>query len=313
MDSRAALALLALPGVGRKTVLHPRTRALPWRFPLEPGFTAPGLPPRLLQALADHDAVARANDGTDALYLRLEVLGARAVVLGNGDYPTLLARIPDPPPVLFLQGPTPTPRALAVIGTLTPTPAGLKTAERITTHFAELGWTIVSGLARGIDAVAHRTALAVGVPTVAVLAHGLDSTYPPEHGELREKILAAGGTLLSEYPPGVGAKAHQFIVRDRLQAGLSVGVVCVQSGLQDGALHACRAALRQNRLLLAPLPAPPDRHAGVAAGSLRLHADAHGFLGVPTGQVLPFTGREDYVRLERTLDAALAAHQETHP
>jgi DNA processing protein len=163
-------------------------------------------------------------------------------------YPALLRRIPDPPGVLFVRGRF-EPRdemSLAIVGTRHPTPYGTRQAERLAGSLARSGLTIASGLARGIDAAAHRGALAAGGRTVAVLASGVLSVYPPEHEELAAQI-AARGALVSESPPRSEPLAGMFPQRNRIISGLSLGVLVVEAGQRSGALITARHAVEQNR------------------------------------------------------------------
>jgi DNA processing protein len=255
------------------------------------------------QALAAQQLEAAGNDG------------ARILASVDSDYPALLRRTEDAPAFLYVRG---DPAALAdrsigVIGTREPSRHGLLITERLTQYFAERGWTIVSGLALGCDAAAHRAALACGGRTVAVLAHGLQTVAPRQHAELAAEILEKGGALVTEYPYGTDAAQHQFVQRDRIQAGLSRGVVMIQSDLEGGSLHASRAALRYGRVLAVPRPTQADVEAGypkikankvLADGSaeermelLQCHAEALNRLRI-------IASRDDYEGLERELEAA---------
>jgi DNA processing protein len=129
-------------------------------------------------------------------------------------------------------------------------PYGRKAAHRLASELADLGFTIVSGLAAGVDSVAHTAALDVGGSTVAVLACGLDVVYPPENGQLQAAI-AASGTLVSEYPSGTPAVAGRFPARNRIIAGLSVGVVVVEAGQRSGALITAERAIDYDRKVMA--------------------------------------------------------------
>ncbi len=135
---------------------------------------------------------------------------------------------------------------IAIVGTRRPTIAGIEVADRLARGLAQGGFTIVSGLAVGIDAVAHRAAIEAGGTTIAVLGCGLDVLYPKANVQLRKRIIEHG-TLLSEYPEGMQPMAHQFPERNRIVAGLSVGVVVVEGGYRSGALITARRALEANR------------------------------------------------------------------
>jgi DNA processing protein len=177
-----------------------------------------------------------------------------ALRLGGPGYPPPLARIPGPPPALYVKG---DPRALlgpcvAVVGTRGASAAGRRAAFAIGERLAGLGVCVVSGLALGIDGEAHGGALVAGGCTVAVLAHGLDRpAYPPAHAPLAGDIVAGGGALVSEYPDGTPVAGWRFVKRDRIQAALGLAVVLVESGERGGSFHALKAAKALGRPIFA--------------------------------------------------------------
>ena len=166
----------------------------------------------------------------------------------SADYPRALREIHDPPGVLFVRGAIKPQDALAVgmVGTRHATQYGLRQAERLAGSLARAGLTIISGLARGIDAAAHRGALAAGGRTIAVLASGVANIYPPEHAQLADEI-AAQGALISEAPPYAEPLSGTFPQRNRLISGLSLGVIVVEAGDRSGALITARHAMEQGR------------------------------------------------------------------
>lgn len=176
-------------------------------------------------------------------------------------YPPLLAETKDDPFILYVQGELAEQgqRSVAVIGTREPTRHGELVANRITTHFGEAGWSIVSGLAIGCDGLAHQAALDCGAHTVAVMAHGLHMTAPAKHKKLAQDILARGGAVVSEYPFGQPVQSQQYVKRDRTQAGMALGVVMIQSDIKGGSLYASRAALEYGRWLAVPYPTDRDK------------------------------------------------------
>jgi DNA processing protein len=182
---------------------------------------------------------------------------------------------------LFAEGlPMPAERpAVAVVGTRRPTAAGLEAAYDIARALAEAGWVVVSGLARGIDAMAHRAAMEAGGHTVAVLGCGLDVDYPRANTSLRRRI-AAEGTLLTEYPASAPPARHHFPLRNRIIAGLSRGVVVVEGAPTSGALVTARLALEANRSVYAvpgglrnPMAAGPNHLIRTLQASLVTSAD----------------------------------------
>jgi DNA processing protein len=165
-------------------------------------------------------------------------------------FPLLLRETPDPPPWLFIKGSLEAFTGgipLALVGTRRPCAYGLRAAHHFSRALVQAGATLVSGLARGIDAVAHGAAVLAGRPTVAVLAHGLDRIYPADNRGLSRQILDCGGCLVSEYPPGVTARPYFFPRRNRILSGLCHGTLVVEAGAKSGSLTTARHALDQNR------------------------------------------------------------------
>ncbi len=161
-------------------------------------------------------------------------------------YPALLKQIHDPPPRLFVRGQIPNGPFIAIVGSRRATPYGCRTAQRLARELSDVGVVIVSGLARGIDAAAHRGALEGATPTVAVMATGLDRIYPPEHSQLAAAI-AKTGALITEAAEGTLPLPGYFPVRNRIISGLSLGVVVVEAAERSGALITARMALEQGR------------------------------------------------------------------
>jgi DNA processing protein len=192
--------------------------------------------------------------------------------------------------------------AVAVVGSRAPTGPGREFARILSGDLAAAGWTVVSGMARGIDAAAHKGALRSGGTTVAVLGCGVDVAYPREHAELREEILGKGA-IFSEYPPGSSPLPHRFPERNRIVSGLSRGVIVAEAPERSGALITARVALEQGRDVMVVPGNPWFAH---TAGSNRLLregatpvcsvADVHGALGRPSPVPVPGIA-------ERVLDA----------
>ncbi len=183
---------------------------------------------------------------------RLRQEGITVLTWEEPQYPTNLKSIDMPPPVLFLKGDL-QPQdewAVAIVGTRRATVYGRECTLRLATELAQAGVTVVSGLARGIDAVAHETALAVGGRTLAVLGNGLDQVYPPEHRHLAARIITHGG-LLSEQPLGMAPEARNFPARNRIISGLSLGVIVVEGDWSSGAVITAKQAAEQGREVFA--------------------------------------------------------------
>jgi len=182
----------------------------------------------------------------------IETRGFTLLRLGEEGYPEPLAAIHAAPPILYLRG-TLQPQdrvAVGIVGSRKGTSYGVAMAEQISGELARRGITIVSGMARGIDAAAHRGALDAGGRTIAVLGCGLGVTYPPEHGELSDQI-AANGALVSEFPVFAPPKPDHFPRRNRIISGLALGVVVVEAGIESGALITANYALEQGREVFA--------------------------------------------------------------
>ncbi|MDE0006993.1 MAG: DNA-protecting protein DprA [Gammaproteobacteria bacterium] len=169
------------------------------------------------------------------------------------DYPALLKEIPDPPKRLWHVGDLAAAHApaVAIVGSRRCSRYGRDMAFGLAEQVAGRGVTVVSGLAYGVDAAAHRGALAAGGRTVAVMAGGLDRIYPAAHASLAQQIVAARGALVTEYAPDVTPRKHHFPARNRLVSGLCLGVVVVEAASRSGSLITARMALEQNREVMA--------------------------------------------------------------
>ena len=191
----------------------------------------------------------------------------RPLTLDGPSYPRLLACIPDPPLVLWVQGEDVSlgGPAVAVVGSRYPSSYGLEAAGRLAADLVRAGAIVVSGLARGIDSAAHRAALDAGGRTVAALGCGADVVYPPEHGDLYISI-ARSGALVTEYPPGTMPQAFHFPARNRIISGLSLAVVVVEAAERSGSLITAGMALEQGREVMAvPGSVFSGRHRGCHA------------------------------------------------
>lgn len=191
---------------------------------------------------------ARGGISPDDGMLRLERAGVRALTWHNPAYPPRLKQIDDPPPVLYVKGTLESDdeRAVAVVGTRSPTTYGREAAEALSGELARCGITIVSGLALGVDTVAHRAALTWEGRTIAVVANGLDITYPRDNASL-ERQIAEQGAVVSEYPLGTRPDPRGFPRRNRLISGMSLGALVVEAGEKSGARWTVYHALEQNR------------------------------------------------------------------
>ncbi|MDQ3780332.1 MAG: DNA-processing protein DprA [Chloroflexota bacterium] len=229
------------------------------------------LKPILDQRALDSLVSTRATLSLDDEMARIASAGISVLSLDDPRYPPRLAQIPAPPPVLYLRGDliAEDEVAVAMIGTRRLTAYGREATTRLAADLATAGVTIVSGLARGIDGVAHQAALAAGGRTLAVLGSGPDVIYPPEHRNMAARI-AEQGALLSDYPPGRKPDAQNFPARNRIIAGLSLGVIVVEAPSRSGALITVDFAADQGRDVFA---VPGSIFSAASAGCHRLLRD----------------------------------------
>lgn len=219
------------------------------------------------------DKFRKAMDAMDieAEVERMQRAGVTAIFLDDDAYPKALAEIPDPPRVLYIRGTLieADRRAIGIVGSRSCTAYGKRMAERLAADLARAGWTIVSGLARGIDGMAHKGALDAGGRTLAILAGGLGSIYPPEHKDLA-KAVTEQGALLSEVHMQMQPMREMFPARNRIISGLSQAVILIEANAKSGALITARHAGEQGREVFA-LPGAVDSSA--SEGTLQLIRD----------------------------------------
>ncbi len=179
----------------------------------------------------------------------------RVIQPGEGEYPERLANIHDPPKQLFVCGGNLvralTQPSVAIVGSRKITSYGKTVTVRMASRLAELGVAIVSGLAIGVDGIAHSAALEAGGVCIAILPCGLDAIYPSSHAQLAARILQNGGALVSEYPPRTNAYKYNFIARNRIVSALSDVVLIPEAALKSGTLHTARFALEQGKEVMA--------------------------------------------------------------
>jgi len=257
-DLEALLILKELPGLGdRKLSLLLKDRGSPTQVL--------AAPPREFEAGAGAAARrARAQPGrreeARTLVRRMRDLAIRPVWIGQPDYPARLLDLHDPPPLLFLRGSErriPSRGVVAVVGSRSATPYGLRVAEAFARSWSRRGLSVISGLALGVDAAAHSGALQGGGVNGAVLGSGVDQPTPASNRRIADRIRERG-FLVSEFPPGVRAQPHHFPRRNRIMAGLADAVVVVEAGERSGALITVDHALDLGRQIFA-VPGPVDR------------------------------------------------------
>jgi DNA processing protein len=240
-----------IPGIGRVKV----SQLLEYFNSLESAWLAPA--GELKKSGLDSKSISnitsmRQNFSPDAEMDALNKYRVKAIPCNSSDYPQRLREIHDYPPIIYLRGQI-LPEdecCLAVVGTRRVTSYGRQVTEEIVADLAKNKITIVSGLAKGIDSVAHQTTLDFGGRTIAVLGNGLDTVYPAENVNLARKIME-NGALISEYPLGIRPKADNFPRRNRIMSGISLGVLVIEAGEKSGALITAEQALEQNREVFA--------------------------------------------------------------
>src|SRR5882724_8730081 len=247
------IALNMTPGVGSRVT----ARLLEHFGSAEAIFDAPRrelallrLPLETVESIVSRELHARAETEIE----RVRKLGGDILVLDDGVYPTLLRETYDPPVVLYVKGAwaecleRP---CVAIVGSRRCSTYGQNAATMLARDLAKRGVTIVSGLARGIDAAAHRGALEAGGRTVAVMGTGLDRIYPRDHKKLADEILNRGGAMVTQFPLGTPPVSENFPYRNRIISGLSLGVIVVEAAENSGSLITARLAIEQNREVFA--------------------------------------------------------------
>ena len=209
---------------------------------------------RLLPEAVDSLIAREVHDKAESEIEQVRKLGGDILILDDGVYPSLLREIYDPPIVLYVKGAwseSLDQPCIAIVGSRRCSTYGQNSALMLARELAQRGVTIISGLARGIDAAAHRGALEGGGRTVAVMGTGLGEIYPRDHNRLARQILDAGGALVSQFPLGTPPVSENFPYRNRVISGLSLGVLVVEAAENSGSLITARLAMEQNREVFA--------------------------------------------------------------
>ena len=253
LDDWVALAMLWWRGRGRRAIAgwlaDPHGAA---RLGRGPDAALPAVVAGIAPRLASPGRLAAARERAEAAMAAATAVGIAAVPWSDPRYPTLLAEIADPPPVLWLRGDVAALNgpAVAVVGSRAGTVYACEVSRNLGADLASRGVVVVSGLARGVDSAAHRGVLAAGGRTISVLGSGVDVVYPPEHEGLAGEV-ARRGLLVSELPPGTNPRPAYFPLRNRLISGLSRAVVVVEASERSGSLITARLALEQGREVMA--------------------------------------------------------------
>lgn len=252
MNIRDLLRLSSVPRLGplkiRALVTHFGDAGAVLRAGPRELIRVPGIDRKLASAIAHHDG----EDFADEQLKAVNRIGAHILSYWDDSYPSLLKRIYDPPPLLYALGTFAEVdrHSIGIVGTRKPSSYGQRVTENLARELVEVGITIVSGLARGIDTFAHEAALKAGGRTIAVIGSGLDVPYPPENRRLLQRI-ARQGIVISEFPLGTQPEASNFPRRNRLISGISLGVIVVESDEDGGAMITASTALDQNREVFA--------------------------------------------------------------
>jgi DNA processing protein len=202
--------------------------------------------------LIERIAQARQQVDLEKVWAKIESQGIKILTWKDEAYPGRLKEIEQPPPVLYIRGnylPDDL-YAVAIVGTRRVTPYGRQITEELSSYLATNGITVISGLARGVDAIAHQTALKASGRTIGVLGSGVDKIYPPEHRQLAERMMESGA-IMSDYAPGTPPDASNFPPRNRIISGLSLAVVVIEAGETSGALITAEFAAEQGREIFA--------------------------------------------------------------
>lgn len=236
-----------------------------WKAPAD-SLRAAGLPPRVLENLLH----VRSSYSLEKVWENLQKRDISVLTWEDPDYPRRLREVDQPPPVLYVRGKLDDEGwPVAIVGTRRVTVYGRQVTEELSTFLAENGITVVSGLARGVDRIAHENALKAGGRTVGVLGSGVDRIYPPEHRNLAERMTAQGA-VISDYAPGTPPEGVNFPPRNRIISGLSIATIVIEAGEESGALITARFAAEQGRDVFA---VPGSIYAPQSKGTNRLIRD----------------------------------------
>ena len=206
----------------------------------------------LSKKIVERFTKVRSNVDLDALWQQIEEKNIRVMTWEDSDYPARLREIAQPPPILYLRGDLTEDDAwaVAIVGTRRVTSYGRQVTEEIAAYLAQNGVTVVSGLARGVDGIAHQAALKAGGRTLAILGSGVNRIYPPEHRTLAEQISQAGA-VISDYAPDTPPEGSNFPPRNRIISGLSMATIVIEAGETSGALITAKFAVEQGREVFA--------------------------------------------------------------
>jgi len=270
-ELKAWITLWRVPGVGSKTyqkLLASFADPSGVFEASQSSLLSAGISQKLAEKIKAHNDLSTTNTADTDIEWLLSANNHTILTLHCNDYPALLKRIDNPPPILFIKGNSNilNDPQLAIIGSRNPTRSGTDNAVSFAKHLGKTGLCITSGLALGIDGSAHQGALQANAPTIAVIATGIDRVYPAVHRDLAHEIVE-NGAIVSEFPIGTQPKAENFPRRNRIISGLSHGTLVVEAALQSGSLITARLAMEQNREVFA---IPSSIHNPLAKGCHQL-------------------------------------------
>jgi DNA processing protein len=251
LDKRYWVGFNLVKGIGavrlQALLNHFGDLAVAWQAPVD-AIQAAGLSPKLAERVVQ----IRASVNLDKVMEKIAAQGIGILTWEDDLYPPRLKEIDQPPPILYVRGELTTEDswAVAVVGTRRVSAYGRQVAEELSAFLAANGVTVVSGLARGVDAIAHQSALKTGGRTIAVLGCGVDRVYPPEHATLATKVIA-NGALVSDFAPGTPPDASNFPSRNRIISGMAMATVVVEAGETSGALITAQFAVDQGHEVFA--------------------------------------------------------------
>jgi DNA processing protein len=294
-DTATVIAALALQKSGTLSEAGTRDLLLKW---WRDGVVVTAIDDALDRAGVARPTVNASVNEAEREIVKAEKLGIIAVSISSAEYPASLRGIVDAPPVIYVRGQMSALQWLpgvSVVGTRKASPHGRLIAGRIAEYLSAHGWAVVSGLALGIDAEAHEGALVGQTPTIAVLAHGLEKAQPTSNQPLAERILEAGGAWVAEHGIGVPAKPANFVLRNRIQVGLSCASIIVEGEEKSGSRTQADFCLRNKRTLFAVLPERGSKVSTVSALPKML---------VSMQGATPIYSREDYPSMLEAVEKA---------
>lgn len=215
-------------------------------------------------------------------------LGIKIIPISSKYYPNILKQIDAPPAIIYIKGRNilkEDSKSIACVGTRTPSNYGVNAIKSIVTNLTKEKFTIISGLADGVDGISHKTCLNNNGRTIAVLAHGLDIIYPKKHEGLANEILEHGGTLISEYPVGTNIDKFRFVHRNRIISGLSKGILMIEAKEKSGTRHTINFAEKQNKIIFCPVFSKFNEMSGLNLELLN------------SKKAIPIHGNDDYIKI----------------